>query len=126
MSDRAARTSQFAYASKSEASGDGHAANEPAAREGLCRPAHPERCSAPGIAIIALAAALAATLTPAQAQFTAIYGFGDSYADTGAAPGGAAPGGAGAGPQPGQGGQPGAGGGKKDDDVIDAEYEVKK
>ena len=89
MSDRAARTSQFAYASKSEASGDGHAANEPAAREGLCRPAHPERCSAPGIAIIALAAALAATLTPAQAQFTAIYGFGDSYADTGAAPGGA-------------------------------------
>ena len=34
-------------------------------------------------------ATLAATLAPAQAQFTAVYGFGDSYADTGAAPGGA-------------------------------------
>ena len=41
------------------------------------------------IAVIASAAALAATLAPAQAQFTAVYGFGDSYADTGAAPGGA-------------------------------------
>jgi len=41
------------------------------------------------IAMIASAAALAATLSPAQAQFTAVYGFGDSYADTGAAPGGA-------------------------------------
>ena len=39
--------------------------------------------------MIASAAALAATLAPAQAQFTAVYGFGDSYADTGAAPGGA-------------------------------------
>jgi outer membrane lipase/esterase len=34
-------------------------------------------------------AALAATLAPAQAQFTGIYAFGDSYADTGAGPGGA-------------------------------------
>jgi len=32
---------------------------------------------------------LAATVLPAKAQFTALYGFGDSYADTGAAPGGA-------------------------------------
>ncbi|UZE49514.1 SGNH/GDSL hydrolase family protein [Rhodopseudomonas sp. P2A-2r] len=32
---------------------------------------------------------LGATILPAKAQFTAIYGFGDSYADTGAAPGGA-------------------------------------
>src|ERR1019366_9935490 len=32
---------------------------------------------------------LAATALPAKAQFTALYGFGDSYADTGAAPGGA-------------------------------------
>jgi len=39
--------------------------------------------------MIASAAALAATLAPAQAQFTSITGFGDSYADTGAAPGGA-------------------------------------
>jgi len=37
----------------------------------------------------AAVAALGATLAPAQAQFVAIYGFGDSYADTGAAPGGA-------------------------------------
>jgi hypothetical protein len=40
---------------------------------------------ASGIAIVASMAALA----PAQAQFTGVYGFGDSYADTGAAPGGA-------------------------------------
>jgi uncharacterized protein YhjY with autotransporter beta-barrel domain/phospholipase/lecithinase/hemolysin len=32
---------------------------------------------------------LGATLAPAEAQFTSIFGFGDSYADTGAAPGGA-------------------------------------
>jgi len=92
MSDRAERTIQFAYASKSEASGAGRTANEPAARERLCRPVHPGRCPAlraAGIAIIALVAALAATLAPAQAQFTGIYGFGDSYADTGAGPGGA-------------------------------------
>src|ERR1019366_4335793 len=92
MSDRAERTIQFAYASKSEASGAGRTANEPAARERLCRPVHPGRCPAlraAGIAIIALVAALAATLAPAQAQFTGIYGFGDSYADTGGAPGGA-------------------------------------
>ncbi len=36
-----------------------------------------------------IAATLAATVLPAQAQFTSITGFGDSYADTGAAPGGA-------------------------------------
>ncbi len=56
----------------------------------------------------------------------AIYAKSGAAGAAGAAPGGAAPGGAGAGPQPGQGPQPGAGGGKKDDDVIDAEYEVKK
>jgi phospholipase/lecithinase/hemolysin/uncharacterized protein YhjY with autotransporter beta-barrel domain len=39
--------------------------------------------------MIASAAVLAATLASAQAQFTSITGFGDSYADTGAAPGGA-------------------------------------
>jgi len=92
MSDRAERTIQFAYASKSEASGAGRTANEPTARERLCRPVHPGRCPAlraAGIAIIALVAALTATLAPAQAQFTGIYGFGDSYADTGGAPGGA-------------------------------------
>nr|WP_245258316.1 autotransporter domain-containing protein [Rhodopseudomonas palustris] len=32
---------------------------------------------------------LGASLAPAQAQFARLYGFGDSYADTGAAPGGA-------------------------------------
>ena len=32
---------------------------------------------------------LGAAILPAKAQFTALYGFGDSYADTGAAPGGA-------------------------------------
>ncbi len=36
-----------------------------------------------------IAAALAGFAPPAQAQFTGITGFGDSYADTGAAPGGA-------------------------------------
>ncbi|NVO15750.1 MAG: autotransporter domain-containing protein [Rhodoplanes sp.] len=39
--------------------------------------------------MIAGAAALAATALPAQAQFASITGFGDSYADTGGAPGGA-------------------------------------
>ncbi len=43
------------------------------------------RCAAAAI----IAAALAASALPAQAQFTSITGFGDSYADTGAAPGGA-------------------------------------
>ena len=38
---------------------------------------------------IASVVILGATILPAQAQFTALYGFGDSYADTGAAPGGA-------------------------------------
>jgi uncharacterized protein YhjY with autotransporter beta-barrel domain/phospholipase/lecithinase/hemolysin len=37
----------------------------------------------------AAVAAFGAMLAPAQAQFTGIYGFGDSYADTGAVPGGA-------------------------------------
>ena len=41
------------------------------------------------IAMIASAAALAATLASASAQFTSITDFGDSYADTGSAPGGA-------------------------------------
>jgi outer membrane lipase/esterase len=40
-------------------------------------------------AVIAPAAVLGAMAAPARAQFTAIYGFGDSYADTGAGPGGA-------------------------------------
>ena len=40
-------------------------------------------------AAIASVAILGATILPAKAQFTALYGFGDSYADTGAAPGGA-------------------------------------
>jgi outer membrane lipase/esterase len=40
-------------------------------------------------AMVAGVAVLGATLAPAQAQFTGIYGFGDSYADTGAGPGGA-------------------------------------
>src|SRR5664279_811120 len=41
------------------------------------------------LATTAAVVMLAATIQPAKAQFTAIYGFGDSYADTGAAPGGA-------------------------------------
>src|ERR1039458_7970063 len=41
------------------------------------------------IATIASAAVLGATLAPAEAQFTSITDFGDSYADTGSAPGGA-------------------------------------
>jgi uncharacterized protein YhjY with autotransporter beta-barrel domain/phospholipase/lecithinase/hemolysin len=43
-------------------------------------------------ALLTSAAAVAvfgATLAPAQAQFARVFGFGDSYADTGAAPGGA-------------------------------------
>jgi len=36
-----------------------------------------------------MAASLGATLVPAQAQFARLIGFGDSYADTGSAPGGA-------------------------------------
>ena len=36
-----------------------------------------------------ISAALAAATLPAQAQFTSLTGVGDSYADTGAAPGGA-------------------------------------
>lgn len=41
------------------------------------------------LATMAAVVILAATIQPAKAQFTALYGFGDSYADTGAAPGGA-------------------------------------
>jgi outer membrane lipase/esterase len=44
---------------------------------------------APAMATLASLIILAATVLPARAQFTAVYGFGDSYADTGAAPGGA-------------------------------------
>src|SRR5664279_5252851 len=40
-------------------------------------------------AAIASVGILGTTILPAKAQFTALYGFGDSYADTGAAPGGA-------------------------------------
>jgi outer membrane lipase/esterase len=40
-------------------------------------------------AAIASVVILGATILPAKAQFTGLYGFGDSYADTGAAPGGA-------------------------------------
>ena len=40
-------------------------------------------------AAIASVVLLATTILPAKAQFTGLYGFGDSYADTGAAPGGA-------------------------------------
>ncbi|HEY5126940.1 MAG TPA: autotransporter domain-containing protein, partial [Bradyrhizobium sp.] len=40
-------------------------------------------------AAIASVVILGAAILPAKAQFTALYGFGDSYADTGAAPGGA-------------------------------------
>ena len=63
---------------------------------GIGRPFCPER-SRPGRAglcgaatvTVAAAAALAASVFPAQAQFTSLTAFGDSYADTGAAPGGA-------------------------------------
>ena len=41
------------------------------------------------VAAIVSVVVLGATILPAKAQFTALYGFGDSYADTGAAPGGA-------------------------------------
>jgi uncharacterized protein YhjY with autotransporter beta-barrel domain/phospholipase/lecithinase/hemolysin len=41
------------------------------------------------VAAIVSVVILGAAILPAKAQFTAIYGFGDSYADTGAAPGGA-------------------------------------
>lgn len=40
-------------------------------------------------AILASVVMLATTVLPAEAQFTRLFGFGDSYADTGAAPGGA-------------------------------------
>jgi len=44
---------------------------------------------APVMATFVSVIILAATALPAKAQFTALYGFGDSYADTGTAPGGA-------------------------------------
>ena len=51
---------------------------------------HPARLGELGTTWAAMiAAALAASVLPAQAQFTSITGFGDSYADTGTAPGGA-------------------------------------
>jgi hypothetical protein len=55
------------------------------------RPSMPWRVAlgAPVMATFASVIILAATALPAKAQFTALYGFGDSYADTGAAPGGA-------------------------------------
>ncbi len=57
----------------------------PAVRQG-----HPPRLGALRITRAAIiAAALTAATLPAQAQFTSLTGFGDSYADTGAAPGGA-------------------------------------
>src|SRR5665647_2724298 len=40
-------------------------------------------------ATLASVVILATTVLPAKAQFTSLFGFGDSYADTGAAPGGA-------------------------------------
>ena len=56
----------------------------------VLRRGHPAR---PGVVRIAWATAIAVALTaaalPAQAQFVSLTGFGDSYADTGAAPGGA-------------------------------------
>ncbi len=45
-------------------------------------------CGTAAAAIVSVVI-LGATILPAKAQFTAVYGFGDSYADTGAAPGGA-------------------------------------
>src|ERR1035437_10049895 len=55
------------------------------------RPSMPWRVAlgAPVMATFASVIILAATALPAKAQFTALYGFGDSYADPGAAPGGA-------------------------------------
>ena len=70
----------------------GAAADEPGAPEGLYRPGHSRRRAslrATGIAMISFVAVLGATLAPAQAQFTSLTDFGDSYADTGSAPGGA-------------------------------------
>ena len=61
------------------------ASSPPRTLSGL--PARPGELGTTWAAIIA--AALAASVLPAQAQFTSITGFGDSYADTGAAPGGA-------------------------------------
>ena len=56
----------------------------------VLRRLHPVRPRAAGTAwAAAIAVALAAAAPPAQAQFVSLTGFGDSYADTGAAPGGA-------------------------------------
>jgi outer membrane lipase/esterase len=49
----------------------------------------PDMLTTAGAAIITAAVTLGVTLLPAQAQFTRLTGFGDSYADTGYAPGGA-------------------------------------
>ncbi len=61
-------------------------------RQTASAPRHSQRRAAlraTGTAMIVFAAMLGATLLPAQAQFTSLSGFGDSYADTGTAPGGA-------------------------------------
>ena len=85
MSNRAERAIQVARASKSRATGRGRAAD--------IRPWHLGRrlaLRANGTAMIALLAAGAAIM-PANAQFTrfsSLTDFGDSYADTGFAPGG--------------------------------------
>ena len=62
----------------------------PPARTPFLPPGNPVRRGALATAWAAgIAAALAAAALPAQAQFVSLTGFGDSYADTGAAPGGA-------------------------------------
>ena len=62
----------------------------PPARTPVLRPGHPVRWGVLRTAwAVAIAAALAYAAPPAQAQFVSITGFGDSYADTGSAPGGA-------------------------------------
>lgn len=72
MSGRSGHRIQIAHGSEPNACGGGRAALRFVAT-----------------AMFVAIAAFAATLAPAQAQFTGIYGFGDSYADTGAGPGGA-------------------------------------
>ena len=60
-------------------------------RRPIPRPSMQWRTALGGTAAAAIASVviLGAAILPAKAQFTALYGFGDSYADTGAAPGGA-------------------------------------
>ncbi len=62
----------------------------PSAWTPILRGGHPARPRAVRTAwAAAIAVALTAAALPAQAQFVSLTGFGDSYADTGAAPGGA-------------------------------------